>query len=254
MRTYAIGDIHGHLDALVEVHARIRADQQRHDGDFVVVHIGDLIDRGPDSPGVLDFLIDGLSRGERWIVLKGNHDRMMALFLRDPMENDPALGDGRHWLIPNLAGRTTLAQYGVDTSLSRPLAEIHAEARRQVPERHRRFLETLPLYFETDDALFVHAGIRPGIPIEQQAEDDLVWIRDGFLDDTSDHGKLVVHGHTPVPSVTLLPNRLDIDTGVAFGGPLSAVVIENGKVWNLTDEGRVPVIGLSEKRDGSRRP
>ncbi|WP_212522712.1 metallophosphoesterase [Actibacterium sp. MT2.3-13A] len=238
MRSYAIGDSHGHLDHLREVHRRIAADRARL-GDEVapVVHLGDYVDRGPDSRGVLAFLLQGLAEGRNWVLLKGNHDRMMALFLRAPEERDPRRPD-LHWLEDRIGGRATLASYGVDVSPDRPAEEIHEEARRLVPPAHVALLEGLRPSYARDGVFFCHAGIRPGLALAEQSEDDLVWIRGEFHDDRRDHGALIVHGHTPVERVTHYGNRLNLDTGAAYGGPVSAVVIEGGAVFELTEEGR----------------
>ncbi len=110
-----------------------------------------------------------------------------------------------------------------------------------MPEAHRGFLESLPSSFETDEHIFAHAGIRPGIPLAEQTETDLLWIRHEFHDDPRDHGKLVIHGHTPVKAVTHYGNRLNLDTGAGYGRPIGVVVIEGRRVWQLTDAGRVRV-------------
>lgn len=241
MRSYAIGDIHGHLTHLWQVHDWIAADRAHcRDNEAPVVHVGDFADRGPDVRGVLNYLMLGMRDGRPWICLKGNHDRMMAHFLRFPEERDP-LRDDLHWLEDRIGGRPSLASYDVDVSPDRPAAEIHAEARAKVPVAHRNFLEELPSSFRRGNAFFCHAGIRPGVPLDRQAEDDLVWIRKEFHDDTRNHGALIVHGHTPVETVTLHRNRLNLDTGAAYGGPLSAVVIEGDKVFRLTETGRIPL-------------
>jgi serine/threonine protein phosphatase 1 len=243
MRTYAIGDIHGARDKLEEVHDRIAADKGRvGDRRAPVVHIGDLVDRGPDSRGVIDFLLAGVDRGEPWIVLKGNHDRMFTGFLADPDSHDPGLREGLHWIEPRLGGNTTLASYGVGGAGERMLFDLHADALRAVPKAHVAFLRRLPVSYRRGRAVFVHAGIRPGLPMGAQAEDDLLWIRRPFLDDPREHGALVVHGHTPVDRVTHYGNRLNIDTGAGYGRALSVVVIEGDRVWLLGPGGRQPVL------------
>lgn len=243
-RIYAIGDIHGHLDRLRSVHHWIDADRAIEGGDDVVVHLGDLMDRGPDSAGVLDFLIDGLLTGQRWVVLKGNHDRMMSLFLENPMQQDHKLRSEYNWLSGPLGGLTTLASYGIDTDVDNqePLHDLAVDA---VPASHKAFLLGLNTTFRTKDAVFVHAGIRPGVAIEKQVEDDLIWIREPFLSDTTDHGPLIIHGHTPVETPTHYGNRINIDSGVAFGGPLSVIVVEGRKVWNLKSSGREALLSTS---------
>lgn len=242
MRTYAIGDIHGHLDKLREVHDLIARDRgETGDAAAEVVHIGDLVDRGPDSRGVIEFLIGGQARQEPWIVLKGNHDRMFEGFIGDPDFYDPGLRADLHWINPRLGGDETLRSYGIDGAGERFLFDLHEAAEKAVPAAHRTFLAGLPLFHRAGGAVFVHAGIRPGVPIEAQEEQDLLWIRDEFLYDPRDHGALIVHGHTPVETVTHYGNRLNIDTGAGYGRALSAVVIEDGAVMQLTRSGRVPV-------------
>jgi serine/threonine protein phosphatase 1 len=241
MRSYAIGDIHGHLDKLIEVQRWIEEDKARlGDADAPVIHLGDLVDRGPDVPGVLGHLARGLSEGAPWILLKGNHDRMMWHFLQSPSQPDPLRGD-LSWLQQNVGGRESLAAYGIDVSPDRTPEQIHADARARVPAAHLDLLDALQPFHRRGGSFFCHAGIRPGVPLDQQAEDDLVWIRAQFHDDLRDHGALIVHGHTPVEQVTLYHNRLNLDTGAAYGGPLSAVVIEDGGVWQITATGRMPL-------------
>lgn len=243
MRTYAIGDIHGHLDKLEAAHRLIAADRAGiGDAAAPVVHIGDLVDRGPDSRGVIAYLMRGIAAGAPWVALKGNHDRMFARFLGDPDSHDPGLREGLHWIDPRLGGDMTLASYGVAGAGERLLFDIHEEAVAAVPQTHVAFLGGLKLYYRRGAALFVHAGIRPGVPLDRQSEDDLLWIRRDFLDDTSNHGMLVVHGHTPVEAASHYGNRLDIDTGAGYGKALTAVVIEGDRVWQLDEGGRVPIL------------
>lgn len=238
MRTYAIGDIHGHLDQLRRVHDWILHDQATH-GPAPVVHIGDLVDRGPDSQGVVEFLRAGIASGQDWIVLKGNHDRMFTNYLRDLTYHDPRLRAEMSYLHPRIGGAATLASYGVKNAADRPLAPVHAEALAAVPAAHFSFLEGLPTRHQRGDIFFAHAGIRPGIALADQAEDDLVWIRHEFLDDTRDHGALIVHGHTAIDTPTHYGNRVNIDSSAAYGGPLSAIVIEGRSAHLLTATGRV---------------
>ncbi len=242
MRAYAIGDIHGQLAKLRRAHVLIEADRAEVEDDSApVVHIGDLPDRGPDTRGVLDFLIRGQAAGEPWVVLKGNHDRMFAGFLDTPPRRDPRLRPGLDWLHPRLGGLETLASYGVDIAAGRSLEALHRDAVSKVPGAHRDFLEGLPSSFTLGEAFFCHAGIRPGVPLTAQTEDDLLWIRQEFLESNADHGALIVHGHTPVEAVTHYGNRVNIDTGAGYGHAVSAVVIEGREVFLLTDQGRVPV-------------
>jgi len=242
MRTYAVGDIHGQLDKLRRAHALIEKDRrEQRDEEAPVVHIGDLVDRGPDSRGVLDWLLAGIGKGAPWVALKGNHDRMFACALDDPGYHDPGLRPDLHWTNPRLGGDTTLASYGVTVTDERGLPDLAEEMRQAVPSAHREFLAALPLHFARGEALFVHAGIRPGVPLADQTEDDLLWIREPFLADRRDHGPLVIHGHTPVEVPIHYGNRVNIDTGAGYGNALSAVVIEDRAAWLLTAYGRMPL-------------
>ena len=238
MHTYAIGDIHGHLDLLTEVHALIAKDIETY-GAAPIVHIGDLIDRGPDSRGVVEFLRAGILAGKNWVVLKGNHDRMFTKYLTDMNDHDDGLRADLSYLHPRIGGAATLASYGVKNASDRPLAPVHAEAVAAVPPTHRRFLESLPTSFSRDTSIYVHAGIRPGIALAAQSETDLLWIRKDFLENPCDHGALIVHGHTAIERPTHYGNRLNIDSSAAYGGPLSAVVIEGRTVYHLTASGRI---------------
>lgn len=242
MRTYAIGDIHGHLDKLRGLHDLIAADRaMAGDTQAPVVHIGDLVDRGPDSRGVIQFLIEGIGAGLPWVVLKGNHDRMFRGFMRDADYHDPRLRPDLDWLHERLGGGDTLASYGVHGVGESFMHDLWAQALDLVPVPHLDFIDGLPSYFLRGDCLFVHAGIRPGVDLHDQNEDDFLWIRNDFLTDTRDHGVLVVHGHTPVPEVTHYGNRVNIDTGAGYGEAMSAVVTEGREVWQLTKHGRVRI-------------
>jgi serine/threonine protein phosphatase 1 len=239
MTVYAIGDIHGQLDMLRAAHDRVENDRAREGAaQAPLVHVGDLVDRGPDSAGVVDYLACVSREDARAIVLKGNHDAMFAEFLA----NRPGRWSSSHYLSGNIGGKETLRSYGVDPDGS--ARRVHDAALAAVPDAHLAFIADMPLTHRAGDCLFVHAGIRPGIALEEQTEDDLLWIRESFLLDTRDHGALVVHGHTPVRRVEHHGNRLAIDTGAAWGGPLSAVAIEGRAAFLLTDAGREPVARL----------
>lgn len=239
MRYYSIGDIHGQLGMLKDAHERIAADRAAC-GDAVapVVHLGDLVDRGPDSRGVIDFLMDGISRDEPWIVLKGNHDRIFETVL--DVSEKPAWSFSA-WTSSNMGGSETAASYGVSfgpfTMGERAREKLSAE----VPDTHKSFLADLPLFYETDSHIFVHAGIRPGLPLSDQIEEDLLWIRREFHNDTRDHGKLIVHGHTPVDEAMHYGNRVNLDTGAGFGYPITVAVLEGSDVWILEELGRRPL-------------
>lgn len=243
MHTYAIGDIHGHIDLLTQVHDWIAKDIETY-GAAPVVHIGDVVDRGPNSRGVVEYLRAGVQAGQDWVVLKGNHDRMFTKYLANMNDHDEGLRADLGYLHPRIGGATTLASYGVKNAADRPLAPVYAEAIAAVPAAHRRFLEALPTSFARGAAIYVHAGIRPGIALAQQSETDLLWIRKEFLDDARDHGALIVHGHTAIEKPVNYGNRVNIDSSAAYGGPLSAVVIQGRDVFNLTALGRVPLLPI----------
>lgn len=240
MPVYAIGDIHGHLDLLRRQHDLIAADIAVH-GAGPVIHVGDLVDRGPDSRGVVDHLCRGIAAGQDWVVLKGNHDRMFSRFLADPHEPEPGLRAELSWLHPRLGGAQTLQSYGVRNAADRPVDKVHADALATVPADHLGFLAARPAMHRLPGLIFVHAGIRPGVPLDDQTETDLVWMREPFLSDPRDHGGLVVHGHTAIDMATHYGNRLNLDSGAAYGGPLTAVAIEGDAVYRLSLKGRVPV-------------
>ena len=239
MRSYAIGDIHGQLALLKDVHRWIEADRKRTgDQDAPVVHLGDLVDRGPDSAGVIRFLREGVAGGAPWVVLKGNHDRLFARFVAAPDWRDPHLRDEISYLHPGIGGAETLISYGLYRRSSFYIREAQQDARGAIPPEDIAFLESRPLMHRHGAVLHVHAGIRPGVPLEAQEEQDLLWIREPFLSDARDHGPLVVHGHTTVKRAMHCRNRVNLDSGAAYGGPLTAVVIEDRRVWVLSDDGR----------------
>ncbi|WP_299139932.1 metallophosphoesterase family protein [uncultured Tateyamaria sp.] len=235
---YAIGDIHGQKAELDRVLDLIQTDGGT---GAEVVFLGDYTDRGPDSRAVIDTLIDGRDAGRNWTFLRGNHDRMFDWFMSDPLRHDPYMMVELYWLHPRLGGDTTLASYGVDAGGRRREQDVQADALAAVPASHLSFLRDLRMTHVRGDLMFVHAGIRPGVAIKDQTEEDLLWIRKEFHDYTGPHPKLIVHGHTPVDAATHYGNRVNLDTGAGYGKPLTAAVFEDGKVWTLTSEGRVPL-------------
>ncbi len=224
-RVYAVGDCHGCLEALRGLRAAIVADSARADARGprarrrLVVYLGDYVDRGPDSRGVVELLIGEALAGFESVHLLGNHELFMRRFLDG--EDDASV-----WMMNG--GPATLRSYGLDAAaLTRSGAGGLREAlTAAVPVAHRAFLDGLALSHLEGDYFFVHAGVRPGVPLADQEADDLLWIREPFLGSTADHGKVVVHGHSRVAEVETRPNRIGIDTGVCYGGKLTALVLE----------------------------
>jgi serine/threonine protein phosphatase 1 len=222
-RIYAIGDIHGRRDCLDALLAKIEADDAAHAPPrTTLVFLGDLVDRGPDSRGVVARLNE--LRGQRECVfLMGNHEEVFV----DAWEGDePALR-----LFHRIGGRETLLSYGVTAADydRADFAELCALMAAHVPVEDIAFLRSFRDTWRSGDYLFVHAGIKPGVPIEEQRPADMRWIRDRFLDDPRDHGVTVVHGHSITPEVEDLPNRIGIDTGAYASGRLTAVVLDGSE-------------------------
>jgi serine/threonine protein phosphatase 1 len=231
IRIYAVGDIHGRADLLERLLAAIDADcAHRPVRRPIVVFVGDYIDRGPDSRNVLDLLLQWRQAHEA-VFLRGNHETFLPRFLADP----GSLDEWRRY-----GGLETLLSYGLKPSINTDRDEqtrLAAQFADVLPPGHLDFLQSLELTFSCGDYLFVHAGVRPGIPIHQQTEDDLLWIRDDFLSWEQPFERFVVHGHTPVNQPELRLNRINIDTGAYATGRLTCIVIENTAVTQLaTDE------------------
>lgn len=237
MRLYVIGDIHGQLDLLKTAHERIFSDGGK---EAHIVHVGDLVDRGPDSRGVIEYLQQSIRSGRPWVVVKGNHDRFLEQFLLAPGWIDDCLADPVHWIErPGLGAAATLASYGVDVAL--PRDALFRESSRAIPAEHLAFLRGLPLWYEHPLAVVVHAGIRPGIALNRQTENDLLWIRKEFLEYDKTHGRLIVHGHTAIDRATYYGNRLNMDGGAGYGRQLCAAVIDRDGIWHLAEDGREPI-------------
>jgi serine/threonine protein phosphatase 1 len=222
---YGVGDIHGRVDLLHDLHDKIRRDAVTRDADdIVVVYIGDYIDRGPRSREVIDLLIQGPLLGGRQVFLLGNHEQAMLGFL----DGDRAIGEA--WI--GFGGLATLASYSVPMSaaspVSRDLAAMQEQLLDRLPSEHLAFLKRLERTFVCGSYLFVHAGIRLGRALATQNLDDLLWIRDEFHQSTKDHGYIVVHGHSIVGAVEFTKNRIAIDTGAYATGTLSCIVLESG--------------------------
>ncbi len=222
-RIYAVGDIHGRLDLLNALNAAISADARASaPARRCVVYLGDYVDRGLWSREVIDCLLAGPLPGFEAIHLLGNHERMMRDFLDDT-------GIGPTWMMNG--GDRTLSSYGVpaDDALWAPRTafdRLQAAFRTRLPPAHRDFLESLRLMHIEGDYAFVHAGVRPGMALDAQVEEDLIWIREPFLSSVEDFGKIVVHGHTITPRPDMQANRIGIDTGAYSSNRLTCLVLE----------------------------
>jgi serine/threonine protein phosphatase 1 len=220
LRLYAIGDIHGRLDLLNELLARIETDiMLRPTARPVFVFLGDYIDRGPSSRETIDRLIEHGETRES-VFLKGNHELIAIKCL-----SDRSLFD--QWM--RLGGVETLISYGISpASLAsgKQIVELQAAFHEALPQAHFRFFRDLQSSFICGDFFFAHAGVNPNVDLSVQKEIDLLWIREEFLSSKQDFGKIVVHGHTPIDEVEVGPNRINIDTGAFATGRLTCLVIE----------------------------
>jgi len=227
-RAYVIGDVHGRLDLLEELLAKIHAElQHRPAPKTLLVFVGDLIDRGPSSAQVIERLRTYRRVGIRPIFLLGNHEEVLLRILGGEAE----LITKWRWF----GGSECLRSYDVDPEVLGRLSDVDAltVVRNAIPREHVEFLESFVDSCRFGDFLFVHAGIRPGIELEQQQQSDLRWIREPFLLDESDHGFIVVHGHTISEQVDERSNRVGIDTGAYRTGVLTALVVEGSERWLL---------------------
>jgi serine/threonine protein phosphatase 1 len=216
---YVIGDIHGRLDLLEELWARIAHDVSGEQKNEVLeIYLGDYVDRGPASAKVIERLTE-IPKERKRIFLRGNHEQVLESFLKGG-------ANLAEWY--QIGGLETLISYHVDAELLRHPADgesIRTALTALMPDSHRVFLANLRLHYSVGAYYFVHAGVRPGVPLDQQREDDCLWIREEFLDYDDDFGRIVVHGHSTVPEPELLPNRINLDTGAFATGRLSCLKI-----------------------------
>jgi len=223
-RVYCIGDIHGRADLLHQLHEIIRRDAKDHKGEKTIVYLGDYVDRGEQSCQVIDTLISQPLKGFDTVFLRGNHERAMLDFIAFP-------GAAAAWL--TFGGREALSSYGIvldHVPSMQHVGELAKQLESALPDTHREFLtETCQDSWQCGSYYFVHAGIRPGIPLEKQKQEDKLWIRDEFLDSTINHGCIVVHGHSISSEPQILPNRIGIDTGAYHTGVLTCLVLESDR-------------------------
>ena len=222
-RIYAVGDIHGRLDLLEALQTEIVDDLARNPvSRAVLVYLGDYVDRGPSSNAVIDQLINQPLPGFEIIHLKGNHEDFLLRFYDN--------GEfGESWLMNG--GGATLHSYGVDNAEDTfnviwHLSEFRKAFCHALPAEHLEFLSSLSLHRREGDYVFVHAGLRPGVPMDQQTAQDQMWIRDDFLFSDADFGAVVVHGHSPRPAPVVRDNRIGIDTMAYRSGCLTCVILE----------------------------
>ncbi|WP_375429279.1 metallophosphoesterase family protein [uncultured Sphingomonas sp.] len=228
VRAYAVGDIHGRLDLLDDLIGRIDADDAgRKPADTTIVFLGDLIDRGPDSAGVVERLRLLAASGRRVRLLAGNHEELLLQVLKGDIK---ALK-----VMCRVGGRATALSYGMDDATYDQLdfEQLSDALSEMVPDSHRRFLASFEDIIMMGDYLFVHAGVRPDQPLHEQRPSDLRWIRGPFLDHGGRLAKRVVHGHTIAPEVQFRPHRIGIDTGAYASGRLTALGLQDVDQWLL---------------------
>lgn len=231
-RAYAVGDVHGRLDLLDQLIDAIDSDTARRPPrKTLLVFLGDLIDRGPDSNGVLERLRTFRHLRIKPYFLAGNHEEVLLRIMAGER------GTLSNWL--QFGGAECLRSYGFDPTaleLTNERASL-AAVKKAIPEEHVRFLAGFSDTLSFGDYLFVHAGIRPGVDLSLQSQADLRWIRRPFLDDPTDHGRIIVHGHSISTTVDERPNRIGIDTGAYRSGLLTALAIEGEQRWFLDTSG-----------------
>lgn len=231
-RAYVVGDVHGRLDLLErlldKIHDQLRRWPARK---TLLVFVGDLIDRGPQSAQVVERLRTYRHHGVRPVFILGNHEEVLLRILRAEAD---LIAKWR-----SFGGAECLQSYGLDPRRFKDLDDAAALAlvRQAIPRRHVEFLESFVDSCRLGDYLVVHAGIRPGVPVDQQVQTDLRWIRDPFLFDDSDHGFVVVHGHTISQGVDERPNRVGVDTGAYRSGILTALALEGHRRWTIDTAG-----------------
>lgn len=216
MDIYAIGDIHGNLYLLERLMDKLQPDLDRDQ----LIFMGDYIDRGPHSQEVVDYVmrLRHLAPPEHVICLKGNHEAMFLNFMQ---------GQDVELFLYN-GGISTLRSYWGDDWEDQEVLVL--------PPVHRRFLEGLPLLYETDNYIFVHGGLKPGVPLEEQQEEDMLWIRGDFIASMEDFGKKVIFGHTPFHQPLVMPNKIGIDTGAAYGNRLTCLRLPQEKFISVGHE------------------
>lgn len=229
MRIYAIGDIHGRNDLLQVLLAKIDADNaSRGAADTHIIFLGDLMDRGPDSAGVIETAMALRDAGRNVRFLMGNHEEV---FVRACRKNDPKVT--RFFL--RIGGEATVLSYPITRAeyITLDMEQLSERLSALVPQEHLEFIESFEDQIVIGDYAFVHAGIRPGVPLSEQKPSDLRWIREDFVDQRGDLEKVVVYGHTIYDEVEERGSRIGIDTGAYASDKLTALVLEGGERWYL---------------------
>lgn len=231
-RVYAVGDVHGRFDLLQDLIGRIAADNEaRAQRDVHVVMLGDLIDRGPQSREIVELFLKGAPSFAKWHFIMGNHEEMLLKLIDQPDAS----------LMPQFlryGGRETFESYGAPQRvLDTPDLYAPDTLPFYIPEEHRAFLRLMEDGILVGDYFFTHAGIRPGVPLDDQEQQDLRWIRRDFLESEADHGMIVIHGHTVSEEVEVRANRIGIDTGAYKTGRLTALGLEGTERWFIQTEG-----------------
>lgn len=221
MRVYCIGDIHGQIDLLIEIHDKILQDSTDYTGEKLIIYLGDYIDRGQHSKEVVGFLLNKPLHGFKYIYLRGNHEQVLLDFLN----LDPKIAT--RWF--TFGGQATVLSYGVSITgipIGDKLKQLQTNLASNIPTDHLFFFSKLIYYFEVGDYFFVHAGIKPKVKLNRQSESDMMWIRDEFLNSNIHYEKMIVHGHSVTDEPVILPNRVGIDTGAYATGKLTCLILE----------------------------
>lgn len=225
-RLYAIGDVHGCLDELKALHTIIADDLNlRPVANHQIIHLGDYVDRGPDSKGCIQYLIETMESVPNMVSLKGNHEDKLFSFLNDPIE--------KAYSFLTYGGGSLSRSYGVEPAKlggsEKDMIAFRDRLQSAIPSEHFSFMRSLPTSYGTGDYLFVHAGVRPDVALENQSDHDLMWIRTDFLDHPDPLAKVIVHGHTPHEEPEFKINRINVDTLAYATGILTCVVLEEDK-------------------------
>jgi serine/threonine protein phosphatase 1 len=214
VKIYAIGDIHGCLNHLINLLDLVNPDLEQDK----LVFVGDYVDRGPNASSVVEFIIDLKKRHnpENIICLMGNHERMFRDFLQ---------GQEEMFFIVNGGAETAVSYWG----------KYWESSNRIIPPEHDKFFLSLRLYYETENYIFVHGGLRPGLPLAEQKEEDLLWIRKEFIQSEYDFGRRIIFGHTPVRTPLVMPNKIGIDTGAVYGNKLTCVLLPEEQFFSVSE-------------------